>query len=111
MAKNKPKPRVKLPKKAAKGDVIQIKTLISHKMESGQRKDKKTGEKIPRKIINKFVCTFKGKEVFSADWYGAISANPYMSFYTVATESGAYEFTWTDDDGSVYSKSAKITVS
>jgi len=103
------KPRIKIPAKAAKGEVIQIKTLISHKMESGQRKDKE-GKKIPRQIINKFVCTFKGKEVFSADWHGAISANPYMSFYTVATESGAYEFTWTDDDGSVYTKSAKITV-
>ncbi len=106
----KPKPRVKLPKKAAKGEVIQIKTLISHTMESGQRKDRKTGEKIPRKIINKFVCTFEGKEVFSDDWHPAISANPYLSFYTRATESGTFEFTWTDDDGSVYSKTAELTV-
>jgi sulfur-oxidizing protein SoxZ len=106
----KPKPRVKLPKKAAKGEVIQIKTLISHTMESGQRKDRKTGEKIPRKIINKFGCTFEGKEVFSADWHPAISANPYLSFYTVATESGTFEFAWTDDDGSVYSTTAKLTV-
>ena len=103
------KPRIKLPSTAAKGEVIQIKTLISHEMESGQRKDKE-GNKIPRQIINKFVCTFKGKEVFSADWYGAISANPYMSFYTVATESGAYEFTWTDDNGSVYTGKSEITV-
>ncbi len=106
----KSKPRVKLPKQAEKGEIIQIKTLISHKMESGERKDKKTGEKIPRMIINKFVCTFNGKQVFSADWHGAISANPYMSFYTVATESGTYEFTWTDDDGAVFSKTAQLTV-
>lgn len=106
----KPKPRVKLPKKAAKGEVIQIKTLISHTMETGQRKDKKTGEKIPRKIINKFVCTFNGKEVFSADWHPAISANPYMAFYSTATESGTFEFAWTDDDGSVYSTTAELTV-
>ncbi len=106
----KPKPRVKLPKKAAKGEVIQIKTLISHTMESGQRKDRKTGEKIPRKIINKFACTFNGKEVFSADWHPAISANPYLSFYATATESGTFEFAWTDDDGSVYSTTAKLTV-
>ena len=106
----KSKPRVKLPKQAKKGEVIQIKTLISHKMESGQRKDKKTGEKIPRMIINKFVCTFNGKEVFSADWHGAISANPYMSFYTMATESGEFEFTWTDDSGAVFTKTAQITV-
>jgi sulfur-oxidizing protein SoxZ len=104
------KPRVKVPKKAAKGDVIEIKTLISHKMESGQRKDKKTGEKIPRQIINKFVCTYNGDEVFSADWYGAVSANPYMAFDVVATESGTLEFKWVDDDGSVYTKTAEITV-
>ena len=104
------KPRVKLPKKAAKGETIQVKTLISHKMESGQRVDSKTGEKIPRKIINKFVCTYNGNEVFSADWHGAISANPYMSFFVVATESGTFEFTWTDDDGSVYTKTAELTV-
>ncbi len=103
------KPRVKVPKTAAKGEVIEIKTLISHTMESGQRKDKK-GETIPRKIINKFVATYNGEEIFSADWHPAISANPYMAFHTVATESGTLEFTWTDDDGSVYSKTAKITV-
>jgi sulfur-oxidizing protein SoxZ len=104
------KPRVKVPKTAAKGEIIEIKTLISHKMESGQRKDKKTGEKIPRKIINKFTCTYNGVEVFSADWHPAISTNPYMAFNTVATESGTLEFAWVDDDGSTYSKSAKITV-
>lgn len=104
------KPRVKVPKKAAKGEIIEIKTLISHEMESGQRKDSKTGEKIPRQIINKFVCTYNGDEVFSADWYGAISANPYMAFDVVATESGTLEFKWVDDDGSVYSHTAEITV-
>ena len=106
----KVKPRVKLPKTAQKGEVILIKTLISHKMETGQRTDKKTGEKVPRQIINKFVCTFEGEEVFSADWHPAISANPFMSFHTVATKSGTFEFTWTDDDGSVYTKTAEIAV-
>ena len=106
----KPKPRVKVPKTAKKGEIIQIKTLIPHKMETGLRKDKKTGKEIPRKIINKFVATYNGTEIFSADWRTSISANPYMAFYTVATESGTLEFTWTDDDGSVYSASSKITV-
>jgi len=105
----KAKPRVKVPKKAAKGDIIEIKTLITHKMESGVRKDKK-GNPIPRKILNKFTCTYNGEEIFSADWHPAISANPYMAFNAVATESGTLEFTWVDDDGSTYSKSAKITV-
>ena len=106
----KAKPRVKVPKTATKGEIIEIKTLISHKMESGQRKDKKTGEKIPRMIINKFTCTYNGVEVFSADWHPAISANPYMAFNTVATESGTLEFTWVDDEGSVYTKTAKLAV-
>ena len=104
------KPRVKLPKTAAKGEIIEIKTLISHIMESGQRKDRKTGEAIPRKIINKFTCTFNGKEVFSADWHPAISANPYMAFFTKVNESGTFEFTWVDDDGSVYKETAAIQV-
>ncbi len=106
----KVKPRVKVPKTAAKGEIIKIKTLISHIMESGQRKDKETGEKIPRMIINKFTCTYNGVEVFGADWHQAISSKPYMAFNTVATESGTLEFTWVDDEGSVYTKSAKITV-
>ena len=69
----KPKPRVRVPKSADKGEVIEIKTLISHPMESGQRKDRKTGELIPRKIINKFVCTYNGEEVFSVDLHPAVT--------------------------------------
>jgi len=103
------KPRVKVPKSAAKGEIVEIKTLISHKMETGLRKDKE-GKVIPRKIINKFVCTFNGKEVFSADWHPSVSANPYLAFHLRATESGKLDFTWVDDDGSKYTKSASMTV-
>ena len=106
----KAKPRVKVPKKAAKGDVISIKTLISHKMESGRRKDKKTGDLIPRKIINHFKAEFNGAEVFSAAIEPSVSANPYFKFNAKMTESGTFKFTWTDDDGSVYSTEKKITV-
>ena len=67
---------MKVPKSAASGEIIEIKSLISHKMESGQRKDKKTGELIPRKIINKFIVAFNGKEFFSSDWAPAVAANP-----------------------------------
>lgn len=104
------KPRVKLPKTASAGEVIEIKTLISHKMESGQRKDKE-GNKIPRKIINKFNCTFNGQTVFSCDILPAISANPYMQFSATVQESGEFHFTWVDDDGTVYETKKKITVS
>ncbi len=104
------KPRVKLPKKAKAGDMIQVKTLASHKMETGNRKDKK-GNTIPRLILNKFTCTFGGKEVFSADMHPAVSANPYIAFFITATASGTYEFTWTDDAGKSMSVSKDIAVS
>lgn len=104
-----PKPRVKVPKKASKGDVITIKTLISHPMESGQRKDKK-GELIPRKIINKFTCEYNGQVVFSCDLDPAVSANPYLEFSAKVDDAGTFKFTWVDDDGSVYSTEKKLTV-
>ena len=104
------KPRVKAPSKVKKGQVFQVKCLISHKMESGQRKDRKTGEKIPRMIINKFVATYNGTEVFAADWHPAISANPYMAFFMKAEESGELELTWIDDNGKKVSTKKKITV-
>ena len=104
-----PKPRVKVPKKAAAGEVITIKTLISHPMESGQRKDKQ-GNLIPRQIINKFTCEFNGQVVFSCDMDPAVSANPYMEFSAKVNETGTFKFTWVDDDGSVYESENKITV-
>ncbi len=106
----KAKARVKAPKKAKKGEVFEVKTLISHKMESGQRKDKKTGKKIPRMVINKFVCSYNGKDIFTSDWHPAVSANPYMAFYVKAEASGSLDMTWTDDSGAVFKKSTKITV-
>ena len=102
-------PRVKVPKSAAAGEVITIKTLISHKMESGQRKDK-DGNVIPRSIINKFTCEFNGQPVFTCDLEPAISANPFFEFSAKVTESGTFKFTWNDDDGSVYETSADIKV-
>ena len=104
------KPRVKVPKKAEAGEVITIKTLISHSMESGQRKDRETGEVIPRKIINKFTCTFNGQVVFSADIDPAVSSNPYIEFSARVMESGTFKFVWIDDDGSEYSTEKKIEV-
>jgi sulfur-oxidizing protein SoxZ len=101
--------RVKTPKSVKKGEVFEVKSLISHKMESGQRKGK-DGEKIPRQIINKFVCSYNGKDVFSSNWQGAVSANPYLSFHIKAVESGSLDLTWTDDSGAIFKKSARITV-
>ena len=96
------KPRVKVPKSAAAGEVITIKTLISHPMESGQRKDSKTGEVIPRKIINTFTATFEGQLVFKANIEPAVSANPYFEFSMKVPGPGTLRFEWLDDDGAVY---------
>jgi len=103
------KPRLKVPKDARKGEVIEIKTLLSHIMETGQRKDA-AGNVIPRKIINKFTAEFNGKPVFSADLEPAIAANPYLQFTAKVDESGTFKFTWTDDDGTVTTAEENITV-
>jgi sulfur-oxidizing protein SoxZ len=105
------KPRMKLDKKQAKkGDIVEVKALVSHVMETGQRKDSK-GQVIPRKILNKFTCTVNGKLVFSADFEPAISANPYIQFKFKAQESGPVVLTWIDDDGSKIVGEEQITVS
>jgi len=104
-----PTPRVRLPAQAKAGELIEIKTLISHEMESGQRKDA-AGKIVPRKIINKFIAAFNGKTVFEADWNPAISSNPYQSFFYKAVETGEFTLTWKDDDGSDYVAKNKLTV-
>ena len=103
------KPRLKVPKSASAGEVVTIKTLISHPMESGQRKDK-DGNLIPRRIINSFNCEVTGHPVFSCDIDPAISANPYFEFSARVGESGTFKFTWVDDDGTVYELEEPITV-
>jgi sulfur-oxidizing protein SoxZ len=104
------KPRIKLDKKEVKaGDIVEVKALVSHAMESGQRKDS-AGNTIPRKILNKFTCTVNGRQVFAADFEPAISANPYIQFKFRATESGPVVLTWTDDDGSTIVGEEQITV-
>ncbi len=103
------KPRVRVPAQAKPGEIIEIKTIISHDMESGQRKDA-SGNPIPREIINAFIAKFNGEEVFSADWFPAISANPYQSFFFKAAESGTFEFIWKDDNGSNYTATAPLKV-
>ena len=104
------KPRVRVPDEATAGQVITIKTLISHPMESGQRKDG-DGNTIPRSIINRFTCAFNGENVIDVTMEPAISTNPYFEFDAVVPETGTFEFTWYDDDGDVYTDTKEITVS
>jgi sulfur-oxidizing protein SoxZ len=91
--------RIKLDKtEANKGDLVEVKALVSHPMETGLRKGG-DGNLVPRKILNKVICTVNGLEVFSADLEPAISSNPYIRFKFRAMESGPVVLTWIDDDG------------
>jgi sulfur-oxidizing protein SoxZ len=100
---------ISAPKTARRGDIVEIKAMIQHKMETGHRVDAK-GAPIPRYIVNRFVCTYGDVEVFSADLFPAISANPFIAFSTVAVESGTIRFAWTDDQGKTETASAEIVV-
>ena len=100
---------INVPERARRGEVIEIKTLISHAMETGYRRTQ-LGVAIPRDVIRLFVCTYNGTEVFRAELHPAIAANPFITFTTVATESGTLQFQWTGDNGFSVTESAKITV-
>lgn len=98
-----------VPAKAKRGEIIEIKTLISHPMESGYRVGT-NGNLIPRDIITRFLCRYNGDEVFRADLSPAIAANPFISFFITATASGTLIFEWTGDNGFSARDTATITV-
>lgn len=100
---------VNVPVRARRGEIIEIKTLVSHPMETGYRRSQ-LGVAIPRDIIRRFVCTYNGTEVFRAELHPAIAANPFFVFSTVATESGTIAFQWTGDNGFSVTESAAISV-
>jgi sulfur-oxidizing protein SoxZ len=91
-------PRVRLPAQARAGEVIEIRTLISHVMETGQRRDQ-AGDLVPRDIIRRFEARFEGELVFAVDLAPAIAANPYIAFPFRVERAGRFEFTWTNDAG------------
>lgn len=100
---------VTVPKSAARGEVIEIRTLIAHPMESGYRIGD-AGTPLPRDLIRRFTCRWDDVEIFAADLYPAIAANPLLSFFTVATASGTLTFTWEGDHGFRQVETAAITV-
>ena len=100
---------INVPKKARRGDIIEIKTLMSHIMETGYRHTA-SGQVVPRDIVTSFTCRYNGEEIFRADLFPAIAANPYLSFFTVAKDSGKFEFEWIGDNGYSSTASASITV-
>jgi sulfur-oxidizing protein SoxZ len=100
---------VSVPARARRGDIIEIKTLISHVMETGYRRSQ-LGARIPRDIIRLFVCAYNGTEIFRAELHPAIAANPFITFSTIATESGTLTFTWTGDNGFSATETAAVSV-
>ena len=97
------------PASAKRGDIVEIRLLIAHAMESGHRAGPE-GKVLPRDIISRFSCRYGGELVFSAELYPAIAANPYIAFRTVATESGALVFTWEGDNNFAQTETRTITV-
>jgi sulfur-oxidizing protein SoxZ len=97
------------PSTAKRGDIIELRTLIAHVMETGYRPDA-NGQTKPRDLINRFVCRYNGELVFSADLYPAVAANPFIAFTTVATESGTLSFSWEGDNGFSHTENVNLTV-
>ena len=104
------KPRVSMPKTVKKDQVFPVKVMVKHPMENGRRKDKVSGEIIPRMIINKFVCAYNERQAFVADMHTSVSANPYFLFYLKGKESGEIKFTWSDDLGESVTVSRNLIV-
>ena len=104
-----PKPRLDVPAEVGRDEIVEIKTMISHRMETGLRTDAE-GDPIPRRIINRMTCSRGDRLTFAADLSPAIAANAYLTFYMVARASGALEFTWQEDGGGVYQATRPLTV-
>lgn len=100
---------VNVPARARRGEIVEIKTLAAHSMETGFRRTQ-LGELIPRDIIRQFVCTYNGAEIFRVDLHPAVAANPLIAFTTVATESGTITFQWAGDHGYAVTETASIRV-
>lgn len=100
---------INVPAKAAKGQIVEIKTMLSHPMETGFRPDNQ-GKLIARDIINRFECLFEGEPVFAADLHPAISANPFFTFTMAATNSGELTFRWKGDSGEITEEKRKFVV-
>jgi sulfur-oxidizing protein SoxZ len=100
---------VQVPVNAKKGEIVELRALIGHVMETGFRRTE-SGGLVPRDIIRELVCTYNGAEIFRAEFHPAVAANPLITFTTVATESGKIEFRWTGDNGFSATESAPITV-
>ena len=104
------KARIKVPEVVKRGAVFEVRLLIRHPMETGFRYNN-VGRKIPKNIVHTVRCVYNGAEVFHAELFPGIAANPYFSFFTTAKGSGELECVWTDDAGVTTSERVSLTVS
>jgi len=100
---------VKVPARARRGEIIEITAMIAHPMETGFRTGE-NGQILARNIVQFFVCRYDGVDVFRAEFFPAVTANPYIAFTTIATRTGTLEFRWTDDRGAEVLERAAIIV-
>ena len=100
---------INMPESAKRGEVIQIRTLIAHAMESGYRVDAQ-GQLVPRDIVRRFTCHYNGEQVFAAELFAAIAANPFIEFSTLARDSGTLTFQWEGDNGFVQRENVSLRV-
>lgn len=101
--------RIAVPAQAAAGEVIELKAMIRHPMETGYRRDR-YGEQIPRDILKRFECVYDGEVVFAAEFFPAVAADPFLTFYTTATKTGTLEFRWINQQGEVFSDTVALEV-
>lgn len=99
-----------LPRSAIRaGDVVTLKAMVSHPMETGFRRTE-TGVEIPRNIIRHFTCRYGGELVFSCDFHPAVAANPFLAFTLVANRTAPLEFIWRGDHGFLHREQAMLQV-
>ncbi len=101
--------RIRIPKQARRGEIVEIRTLLEHKNESGWRRDDQ-GQPFPRNIVTRFVCIYTGEEVVNADLRRGISANPYFAFFLRAEETGEVVFRWQDESGAIFEEKVRLEV-
>ncbi|MEL6829153.1 MAG: thiosulfate oxidation carrier complex protein SoxZ [Pseudomonadota bacterium] len=101
--------RISAPERATPGEIVELKALIRHPQESGFRLNAR-GVPIPRDILTRFVCLYNDQQIFAANLYPGVSANPFLSFHTRATRTGTLTFRWTDQDGESYEDSVELVV-
>ena len=100
---------INVPPAPRRGEIIEIRTLIAHPMETGFRAGS-DGQKVPRDLIRRLSCRYDGELIFSAEFFAAVAANPYCAFHTIATNSGTLSLSWEGDNGFMQTETVAITV-